>query len=324
MRQLNGDAPARRRQPATGGAVGTGARAVCIGALVGAMALPAAVAAQDSAAGSAGWSRAWQVTAAPTFGADRAVAPFPVGKEIIDESEFGAGLEFERAFRNGATLTFAPGASYNPNQFDAEEPASALSFSTTFRAPVTQAVKAPDKLSWILSHSVRADFDEGFEDYVRTDQTFGLGLEFTNILTMVCKRSGGSDNGDCAPGWKYAITPSLAWVESTDHDRERFNPALSVSMAWPMGEFSSFYVKAAVDRRLYERVDAPNGDQLRDMRYAATAGVDLSAWTRQALTLPKAFTFRLGVRWSAVSSNDATRDSDQVYLVPELGWKQEF
>lgn len=286
-----------------------------------ALALPTGAAAQE---GSAAWSRTWAVKAAPTFGADRAVAPFPVGDEIIDDSEFGARAEFKRAFRNGATLTVAPDASYNPNQFDDEEPASALSLGATLRAPITRAVGARDTLSWIVSYGIRANFEDGFEDYIRTDQTFGLGVEFTNVLTTVCDTTTTATTGACRDGWKYAIRPVLNWVDSTDPAGERFNPSLNAAMEWPIGELSSFYIEAAVDRRLYERVNAPGGDQLRDMRYSATAGVDLSRWTRQAFTLPEAFTFRLGVRWTAVSSNDPTRDSDQVYIVPELGWRQRF
>ena len=295
-----------------------------IGILLAGAFLPTMATAQEPVAVTPGWQRSWTLTAAPVFGADRDMAPFPVGDEIIDESEFGASLDFARTFGNGASLTFTPAASYSPNQFDAEEPASALSFSTVLKAPVTRAVRRPDSLSWVLSHSVRADFDEAFEDYVRTDQTFGFGWEFTNILTNVCKLSEGSDTRNCAPGWKYTVTPSLSWVESTDHDRERFAPSLTASMAWPVGEFSSVYVRANIERRLYERVDAPNGEQRRDMRYAAIAGVDLSGWTRQAFSLPDGFTFKLGVKWSAVSSNDPARDSDQVYLTPELGWSRKF
>jgi hypothetical protein len=279
-----------------------------------------------AAGGSAGWSRTWEVKAAPTFGADRAVAPFPIGDEIVDDSEFSARAGFRRSFRNGASLTLVPGASYSPNQFDAEEPASALSLATTLKAPITRAVGARDALSWFVSYGIRADFDEAFEDYVRTDQTFGLGIEFTNVLTTICDRAAPRTNGECTrrDGWKYTVTPSLNWVESTEAARERFNPSLTAAMEWPTGEFSSLYLEAAVDRRLYERVDAPDGEPLRAMRYAATAGVDLSGWTRQAFNLPAAFSFRLGVRWAAVSSNDPTRDSDQVYIVPELGWKQTF
>lgn len=297
---------------------------ICV--LLLALTLPTAAAAQEVTTGATGWSRNWKVEAAPTFGADRAVAPFPVGDEIVDDSEFSAGAEFGRTFRNGATLTLAPGASYSPNQFDAEEPASALSLGATLKLPITRAVAAPDKLAWVLSYGVRADFDEAFEDYARTDQTFGLGVQFTNVLTTVCNTAAARIGGECVRrnGWTYTITPNLKWVESTDHDRERFNPGLTASVEWPMGEFSSLYVDAAIDRRLYETVDAPNGEQRRDMRVAATAGVDLSRWAQQAYKLPEAFSFRLGVRWVALSSNDPAAESDQVYVVPELAWKQSF
>lgn len=287
---------------------------------------PSSTAPPPASAAATGWTREWQVNAAPTFGADRSVAPFPVGDEIIDDSELGAALHFSRTFANRWSVKLSPGVSYSPNQFDAEEPASALSFGAGLTIPVTKALQGPDPLSWILSYGIRADFDEAFEDYVRTDQTFGLGLEFTNVLTTVCDSAAPPVNGSCARrnGWKYTITPALNWVESSDHDRERFNPSLNASMEWPVGEFSALYVDAGVDRRMYERVDAPNGDQLRDMRYRITAGVDLSGWTRHAFKLPEAFSFRLGARWSAVSSNDPARDTDQVYFVPELGWKQRF
>lgn len=136
-----------------------------IGILLAGAFLPTTMAtAQDRAPETPGWQRSWTLTVAPVFGADRNVAPFPVGDEVIDESEFGAGLGFERSFGNGASLTFTPAASYSPNQFDAEEPASALSFSTVLKTPVTTAVRRPDSLSWVISHSVRADFDEAFED----------------------------------------------------------------------------------------------------------------------------------------------------------------
>lgn len=85
-----------------------------IGILLAGAFLPTMAAAQDPVPETSGWQRSWTLSAAPVFGADREVAPFPVGDEIIDESEFGAGLAFGRTFGNGASLTFTPAASYSP------------------------------------------------------------------------------------------------------------------------------------------------------------------------------------------------------------------
>lgn len=300
-----------------------------------ALALPTAATAQTPAPASpapparavAGWDSNWQVQLSPVFGSDRAVAPFPVGNEVIDESEFSVGANFARTFGNGVTLTLSPGASYSPNQFDADEPASALSLGTTFQGPLTREVQPPDALNWVVSHRVRADFDDAFGDYVRTDQAFGLGLEFTNVLNYLCGEGEVPYvGGGCTQsgGLEYKITPKLEWVESTDQDRERFNPKLAAAVSWPVGRYSALYVDASIERRFYESLDAPNGDPRRDMRVAATAGVDLSGWTRQAFHLPAAFSFKVGVRWVEVTSNDPAAEADQVYVVPELSWRQKF
>lgn len=299
------------------------------------LALPTAAVAQTansanpSAASAAipGWSGNWMVQAAPVFGSDRDVAPFPVGNEVIDDSEFRAGTNLVHTFRNGSSLTLSPGASYSPNQFDSDQPASTLSLAMRVQGPLKGLVQAPDALTWMAGYQVRADFDEAFEDYARTDQTFGLGVEFTNVLAYLC----GPEQvpyvgGGCTQsgGLQYKIIPTLEWVESTDHDRERFNPKLAAEFSRPIGSLSALYAEGSIERRFYERLVAPNGDQRRDMRASVTVGVDVSKWSQQALHLPAAFSFKVGIRWVNVSSNDPAAQSDQVYIVPEMTWRQTF
>jgi hypothetical protein len=294
---------------------------ICI--LLAVLGLPTTVAAQTAPAASdpasEAWSSKWTVTVAPSLGADRALAsPFPVGDEIVDDSEYSISAALTRNFQNGVSLTFSPAASYSPNQFDPEEPASALSFGTTLKGPVGETDGLLHRLSWVASARLRAEFDETFEAHVRTGRTFGLGLEFSNAGAPEC--DAGQTPG-CRPRGAliYKITPELQWLESSADAQDLFNPRLRVELS-----VAPFYLEAAVDSRLYDNLLAPDGDQRGDSRLSATAGLDLTAAMKRAFRTPPELSLRLGARWTAVSSNDPDAESDRVYLAPELAWKQQF
>lgn len=291
--------------------------------LLTALGLPTAAAAQTAPSPTrtepAAWSNTWTAKVAPVLGADRALAsPFPVGDEIVDDSEFSIGAALTRKFAYGISLTFSPAASYSPNQFDPEEPASALSFGTRLKGPVGQSDGLLNRLSWIASAGLRAEFDETFETHIRTGRTVGLGLEFSNAGAPVC---GAEHSPGCRPpeALRYTVTPELQWLESSADAQDLFNPRLRVDLA-----LSSFYFEAAVESRLYYNLLAPDGDRRGDSRISATAGVDLTGAMKRAFRTPPELSLRLGARWTAVSSNDPGAESDRVYLAPELVWKQPF
>lgn len=294
---------------------------ICI--LLAALGLPTAVAAQTASTTPettpSAWSNKWTVKVAPVLGGNRAQAsPFPVGDEIVDDSDLSLSATLTRNFSSGVSLTFSPAASYSPNQFDPDEPASALSFGTELKGPIGERNGLLNHLSWVASAGLRAEFDGSFEAHVRTGRTFGLGLEFSNTGAPEC---GAGQAPGCRPAGviSYTITPELQWLESSADAQDLFNPRLRVNLA-----LSPFYFESAVERRLYDSLLAPDGDQRADSRYSATVGVNLSGAMRRAFRTPPELTLRLGARWTAVSSNDPDAESDRVYLAPELTWKQQF
>ena len=297
---------------------------ICI--LLAALGLPTAVVAQTAQTAPAlpetapaAWSTEWTVKVAPVLGGNRAEAsPFPVGDEIVDDSDLSLSAALTRNFSSGVSLTFTAAAIYSPNQFDPDEPASALSFGTQLKGPIGETNGLLNRLSWVASATLRAEFDGSFEAHVRTGRTFGLGLVFSNTGAPECSAAA---SPGCRPDdvISYTITPELQWLESSADAQDLFNPRLGVSL-----RLSLFYFEAAAERRLYDSLLAPDGDQRADSRFSATAGVNLTEAMKRAFRTPPELTLRLGARWTAVSSNDPDAESDRVYLAPELTWKQEF